>query len=275
MGTDEGKAMMRKASMEYQAVSGMDAAERERVLMEQLPEVRYMARRIHDRLPSHVPLDDLISAGILGLIDALHKYDAGKNVQFKSYARFRIRGAILDSLREMDWSPRDLRRKARSLEQANRKLAGELGRAPSELELAGELGMELSEYQRLLGELRGLDLGSLVVQNPETEREEEICERVPQVSEEDPFSLCLQSEMKTLLARAIGELPERERQVLNLYYFEELTLKEVGAVLGVHESRVSQIHSQIMVRLRGRLAEPLRQRRPAPVLKSAQYAAEA
>src|ERR1700688_354069 len=138
-----------------------DSAERQRLLTENLQEVRYIARRIHDRLPSHVPFDDLVHAGILGLIDAVDRFDPGKNVQLKSYARFRIRGAILDSLRQMDWSPRNLRRQARRIEDANRELAAELGRAPSEPELAGRLGIELIEYQRLLGELRGLDLGSL------------------------------------------------------------------------------------------------------------------
>src|SRR6202166_2059008 len=138
-----------------------DSAERQRLLTENLQEVRYIARRIHDRLPSHVPFEDLVHAGILGLIDAVDKFDPAKNVQLKSYARFRIRGAILDSLRQMDWSPRNLRRQARRIEDANRELAAELGRAPSEPELAGRLGIELIEYQRLLGELRGLDLGSL------------------------------------------------------------------------------------------------------------------
>src|SRR6202166_3902166 len=138
-----------------------DSAERQRLLTENLQEVRYIARRIHDRLPSHVPFEDLVHAGILGLIDAVDKFDPRRNVQLKSYARFRIRGAILDSLRQMDWSPRNLRRQARRIEDANRELAAEVGGAPSEPELAGRLGIELIEYQRLLGELRGLDLGSL------------------------------------------------------------------------------------------------------------------
>src|SRR6266478_913180 len=124
----------------------LDSEERRRLLEENLPEVRYTARRIHDRLPSHVPFDDLVHAGILGLIDAVDKFDPTKNVQLKSYARFRIRGAILDSLREMDWSPRHLRRQARQIEQVNRELASELGRAPSETEIAARLGVELVEF---------------------------------------------------------------------------------------------------------------------------------
>src|SRR5215475_2887162 len=139
----------------------IDIEERERLLSDNLPEVRYIARRIHDRLPSHVPFDDLVHAGILGLIDAVDKFDPSRNVQLKSYARFRIRGAILDNLRQMDWSPRNLRRQARRIEEANRELSTELGRAPAEAEIAERLGMQLSEFQQVLGDLRGLDLGSL------------------------------------------------------------------------------------------------------------------
>lgn len=127
--------------------------ERNRALMEHLPQVRYIARHIHDRLPQHVSLEDLVHAGILGLIDAMQKYDGNKNVQFKTYAKFRIRGAILDSLRELDWGPRDLRRKARRLEEVASRLGSELGRSASEPELAAEFGVSLEEFQHMLGEL--------------------------------------------------------------------------------------------------------------------------
>src|SRR6202790_771433 len=138
-----------------------DSTERQRLLTDNLQEVRYIARRIHDRLPSHVPFDDLVHAGILGLIDAVDKFDPRRNVQLKSYARFRIRGAILDSLRQLDWSPRNLRRQARRIEEAHRELAALSGHAPSEPEIAVHLGLDLEDFQHLLGELRGLDLGSL------------------------------------------------------------------------------------------------------------------
>ena len=128
--------------------------------------VRFLARRIHERLPRHVPLEDLIHAGVIGLIDAHNKFDRSKHVQFGSYAKFRIRGAILDSLREMDWGPRELRRKARKVEEAHRKLSLELSRAPSETEIAAELGMELKGFQHLLGELDSLEVGSLRVESP-------------------------------------------------------------------------------------------------------------
>jgi RNA polymerase sigma factor for flagellar operon FliA len=231
-----------------------DPAERQRLLTENLQEVRYIARRIHDRLPSHVPFDDLVHAGILGLIDAVDKFDSRKNVQLKSYARFRIRGAILDSLRQMDWSPRNLRRQARRIENANREIAAELGRAASEPELAGRLGMELEAYQQLLGELRGLDLGSLQAHS-EDSGNDEANSAVATRTEEDPFQLTLRTEMRTFLARAIEELDEKERQVLGLYYLEEMTMKEVGAILDIGESRVSQIHTAALIRLRTRLQD--------------------
>jgi RNA polymerase sigma factor for flagellar operon FliA len=231
---------------------GLDPAERQRLLMENLPEVRYIARRIHDRLPSHVPFDDLVHAGILGLIDAVDKFDPKKNVQLKSYARFRIRGAILDSLRQMDWSPRNLRRQARQIEEANRELSAELGRAPAESEIAERLGMQLEEFQRLLGELRGLDLGSLHNQSEDGGTEEDIT-AVATRPEEDPFQITFRGEIRTLLADAIAELDDKERQVLALYYLEELTMKEVGVILDVGESRVSQIHTAALIRLRSRL----------------------
>jgi len=228
-------------------------AERERILMDQLPQVRYIARRIHDRLPRHVPFEDLVHAGVLGLIDALNKFDLSKQVQFSSYAKFRIRGAILDSLRELDWSPRELRRKGRLVDSTYSQLSGKLGRAPSENEVAHEMGIDLGELQSLLAELDGLELASLRIESPRDGRQEDLTDYVPSKPEETPFFQCLCSEMKRLLEQAISELPEKEQRVLALYYYEELTMKEVGAALGIGESRVSQIHSLAMVRLRARL----------------------
>lgn len=244
----------------------MDEEERNRILVEQLPQVRYIARHIHDRLPQHVPLEDLVHAGVLGLIDALNKYDHNKQVQFKTYAKFRIRGAILDSLRELDWSPRDLRRKARMVEEATARLSHEHGRSPTEQEIAEELGLSLEEFQHLLGDLDGLDLGSLRVESGEDDHDEALCEYVPGNPEESPYYLTLRSEMKEMLAAAIAKLSEKEQQVLSLYYYEELTMKEVGAVLGVGESRISQIHSMALLRLRSRLQEAFSMRSVPPHL---------
>jgi RNA polymerase sigma factor FliA len=244
----------------------LDSEERQRLLLENLSEVRYIARRIHDRLPSHVSFDDLVHAGILGLIDAVDKFDPAKNVQLKSYARFRIRGAILDSLRQMDWSPRNLRRQARRIEEARRELAAQLGRGASEPELAAHLGMPLAEMQHLLGELRGLDLGSL--QGPsENTNGEDSAVAVASRPEDDPFQQTFRAEVRTMLAQAIDELGEKERQVLALYYLEELTMKEVGAILHIGESRVSQIHTAALIALRARLCVSLG--RSAPSEKAA------
>jgi RNA polymerase sigma factor for flagellar operon FliA len=229
--------------------------ERQRLLAEQLPQVRYIARRIHERLPRHVPLEDLVHAGVVGLIDALQKFDRGKRVQFGSYAKFRIRGAILDSLREMDWSPRDLRRQSRRLEESHNKLRLELGQNPTEPELAQAMGVTLAELYKLLGEINTLEIGSLRIVSSIDGREEDLCERLPSDSEESPLVQVMRSETRELLFRAISELSEKERQVLALYYFEELTMKEVGTTLGVGESRISQIHSMAVFRLRARMAE--------------------
>src|SRR5579862_6448682 len=233
--------------------TGRDADQRERLLLEHLPQVRYLARRIHDRLPAQVPLEDLIHAGVIGLIDAVDKFDPGKRVQLKSYAKFRIRGAIVDSLREMDWSPRRLRRQARRIEEAHRDLKLRLGRVAGEPELAVELGMSLAELQHLLGELHGLDLGSLQTEFTDAKPEEDVLNHRPAGVDKDPFVQCLHGEMRSLVASALEDLDEKEKQVVTLYYLEELTMKEVGAVLGVGESRVSQVHAVALIRLRARL----------------------
>lgn len=229
-------------------------ADRERMMIEHLPIVRFIARRIHERLPQHVPIEDLFSAGVVGLIDAFNKFDPAKQVQFRSYAQFRIRGAILDSLRTLDWSPRELRRKGRAIEQAIQTLTSRLGHAPTGVEVAKEMGLSLGDYQLLLGELDGLEIGSLHAERSEDSGEEELA-YLPNRPEEDPLFRCLQNEMQRRLANSVGELPERERLVMTLYYYEELTMKEIGAVLGVVESRVSQIHASAVLHLRARLAD--------------------
>jgi len=229
------------------------AGERDRMLVEHLPTVRYIARRIHERLPQHVELDDLVSAGVVGLFGAFAKFDHGKKVQFKSYAQFRIRGAILDSLRTLDWSPRELRRKGRAVEEAIRTVTQRLGRAPAEQEIAKEMALSLDNYQLLLGDLKGLEIGSLHMERSEDSGDEELS-YIPGSPEEDPLFRCLKGELKQRLIDAIEELPEKERMVLTLYYYEELTMKEIGQTLGVVESRVSQIHSAAVVRLRVALA---------------------
>jgi RNA polymerase sigma factor for flagellar operon FliA len=244
----------------YATFGNLNQAERERLLIDQLPQVKYIASRIHDRLPPHVLLEDLIHAGIIGLIEAIQRFDPARHVDLKAYAKYRIHGAILDSLRDLDWSPRPLRRKARRIEEAHQRLRARLGCSPSESQLAEELGMSLDKFQHLLGELRGLNLRSLQSETMEEDSDRGVSTLGSFTAAEDPFLLCLRSEMTGLLAEAIGELPERERQLLALYYYEELTMKEVGAVLGIGEARVSQLHSAAVIRLRARMEELLRAR---------------
>ena len=254
---EHGGPALRNVTSAYETFSGLNSAERERLLVEQLPQVKYIAKRIHDRLPPHVLLEDLVHAGILGLIEAVQRYDPARHVELKSYAKHRIHGAILDSLRDLDWSPRPLRRKARRIEQAQQSLRARLGYSPSESQLAEELGMGLDKFQHLLGELRGLDLRSLQSETMEEGSGRETHNNTQTEPPEDPFSLCLRSEMTGLLTKAVEELPGRERQLLALYYYEELTMKEAGAVLGIGEARVSQLHSAAIVRLRARMSELL------------------
>ena len=230
--------------------AALDASERERLLLEHLPEVRFIARRIHERLPQQVLLEDLVQAGVLGLIDALHRYDPSRHAQLATYARFRIRGAILDSLRALDWSPRDLRRRGRELKQTEQGLADRLGREPTAAEVCAALGLELEAYHRLIAALHALEADS----GP-ADHEAPSAIDAAASSDPDPFTLCQLGEDRERLGRAIAQLPERDQQLLSLYYFEELTMKEVGAVLGIGESRISQIHTALLAKLRVRLIE--------------------
>jgi len=248
----------------------LDDAERERLVLEHLPQVHFLARRIHIRLPQQVLLEDLVHAGILGMIDAVRKYDPSRNVKLKHYAEFRIRGAILDSLRLVDWSPRALRRQARRMEQAIEQCKARLGRDPNELEIAEEMQISLGRLQRLQGDLRSLEIGSLQADSAETGGREEI-DACVEPEEGSPFHETLRAENSRLLMEAIEGLPRREREVVALYHFHELTMKQVGARMRIGESRVSQIHTSALMRLRERLAQlradageqPNTQRRPS------------
>lgn len=221
-------------------------------ILEHLPTVRFVARQIHKGLPEHVDFEELVSAGILGLIDAASKFSDDKNTQFKTYAQFRIRGAILDSLRSLDWSPRELRRKGRGVEEAIRATTQRLGRTPTEIEIAGAMDLSLQEYQRLLSDLKSLEIGSLHAERGEESGEEELA-FVAAPEGESPLLRCMEAEMKQHMVDAIDALPERERMVLTLYYYEELSMKEIAQLLGVVESRVSQIRSSAVLRMRSTL----------------------
>jgi RNA polymerase sigma factor FliA len=233
--------------------SSLAAEERERLLLRYLPEVRYIARRIYDRLPSYISFGDLVQAGTLGLIDAVDRFDHERNVDLATYAKFRIRGSIMDSLRQADWSPRGLRMSVRRVEHVSRDLATELGRWPTESEVAAKLELTLEQYQELLGSLTGLTLESLDTQLEDSD--ETMVDRLQAPEDESPLRLYLRTELRELVVKGLGELGEKERQVLSLYYLEELTMKEVGAVLNVGESRVSQIHTSALIRLRSAIKD--------------------
>ncbi|MBE0656427.1 MAG: FliA/WhiG family RNA polymerase sigma factor [Bryobacteraceae bacterium] len=234
----------------YQATAAaLTSEERERVIIEHLPQVRLIARRIHERLPDSVNLEDLVSTGVVGLISAIDRFDPGQNVKLKTYAEYKIRGAILDSLRGLDWAPRQQRRRSKRIEQAVSVLEQRLKRAPAEEEIAAEVGVTLEEYHEWLGEVRGLSLGSLDQHAPEEEGRDLL--RFVSGSDEDlPSKLLERSELRRLLAQAISRMPYVERTVLGLYYQEELTLREIAKVVDLHESRVSQLKTQAIVRLR-------------------------
>jgi RNA polymerase sigma factor for flagellar operon FliA len=251
---------LKEVQQNYEEVFLLDEEERNRLLMENLPQVHYIAKRIHDRLPPHLPLEDLVNAGIVGLLEAIRNFDASRGTQVKTFAELRIRGAILDSLREMDWSPRALRRKSRQLEECHRRLRHSLERSPSEQELAQDMHVSIEDLRALLCDLRGLNLGSLQAIEQEDGKGDQVFKYAPNSPDEDPYYLCLQSELKRYLAMAVDELPDRERKLLALYYKEDLTMKEVGAVLGIGEGRVSQLHSAAMARLRARMQELLGER---------------
>jgi RNA polymerase sigma factor FliA len=229
----------------------VDHVGRQTLLLANLIEVQLIAKRMHRRMPSHVSFEDLFHAGILGLIDAIDRFDPQKNVTLKAYARFRIRGAILDSLRQMDWSPRNLRRQARRLEEASHELIGELGHSPSISEMASKLRVPIEDLQHLLGELGGLVLESLHAPCGERSGEESLA--IAFRPEEDPFQMTLRQEVRQLLEDALWKLDAKEREVLGLYYFQEIPMKKIGNILGIGESRVSQVHAAALVHLRSRL----------------------
>lgn len=227
-------------------------AEKDALVLQHLPLVRFVARSLQRRMPQHVELDDLISAGTMGLMDAVNRFDAAKQVQFKSYAQIRIRGAILDSLRATDWSPRELRRQARSITEATHTLSARLGRTPTDIEIAAEMGLDYADYLTLTSDVKGLEVGSLNLERTEGADEEEL-DFLAAPEEEGPLARFVSAEERQRVAEAIAELPEKERLVLALYYFEEMTMKEVGLTLGVVESRVSQLRAAALTKLRKKL----------------------
>jgi len=237
-----------KALKNYQTQDNA-ADERERLILEHLPQVRLIARRIHERLPESVNLDDLVSTGTLGLIAAIDRFDSSHNVKLKTYAEYKIRGAILDSLRGLDWAPRQQRKRSKQIEAAISVAEQRLHRAPSEDEIALQLDVTLAEYHEWLVDIRGVNLGSLEAASPEDEGRN-LLQYVSDDEENWPSRLLERSELQRLLADAIEKMPRTERTVISLYYHEELTLREISKIVSLHESRVSQLKSQAILRLR-------------------------
>jgi RNA polymerase sigma factor for flagellar operon FliA len=235
--------------------SKLSVAERDQLIIQYTPWVRFMALRMAAKLPSHVQAEDLISAGIIGLIDALDKFNPAREVQFKTYAQIRIQGAMKDELRALDWASRSMRQKVKRLEHAYATLEQELGRPPSSEEVANSLGIEMDEFEEMLDDVKGTSLVSLeeLGQGPASEDKSSLLEALLTRQDQDPLEMLNLQDLKKALTLAIGELPEKERLVLSLYYFEELTMKEVGKVLNLTESRISQLHTQTVLRLRGKL----------------------
>ena len=224
---------------------------KEKLILHYAPLVKYVAGRLLIHIGQHVEYDDLVGYGIFGLIDAIDKFDNAKGVKFETYASFRIRGAIIDHIRRMDWVPRTLRQKNKQMEQVYTKLEDELGRQPTDEELAEKLNMNVSETQDLMRKSSVLSLVSLddyMEQNYESSFTSLVASRV-----DSPEEQTERQERKEMLAEAIGKLSEKEKLVITLYYFEDLTLKEISCIMKVSESRVSQIHTKAITRLQGKL----------------------
>ena len=232
----------------------MTHAQRDALIQETLPLIKHIAHRVAIRLPSNVEIRDLINAGVLGLMDAIEKFEPERNVKFKTYAEVRIRGAILDSLRDLDWAPRSLRKKSKDLERMYADLSQKLGRPATDEEVSEAMGENIEDFHALVDQLHGLTIGSFENLS-DSEDSENYINYYPDDGSNDPYMKFESNELTRLLAEAIEELPEKERLVLSLYYFEEFTMKEIGALLGVNESRVSQLHTKATLRIRGKLGK--------------------
>lgn len=240
---------------EYQATRSQAA--REALILKFAPLVKYVAGRVAIGLPPNVEFDDLVSFGIFGLMDALDKYDPDRGIKFETYAISRIRGAILDGLRSNDWVPRSVRQKARELERVCADLENRLGRSATDLEISQAMDLTIEQFHGLLAEVSCTTLTSLDeiwLVHSNDEETVRVMDLVRDSESDDPIQLVEVEELQKHLADAIAKLPERERLVVALYYYEGLTLKEIGEILNISESRVSQIHTKAIFRLRGRLS---------------------
>lgn len=230
--------------------------QKDRLILEYAPLIKFIAQKIAVRLPSNIELDDLISSGVIGLMDAIEKYDPTRDNKFKTYAEFRIRGAILDELRAQDWVPRSVRDKAKLLDRTMIELEAELGRNATDEEVATKLNMSMDEFYDLVNQVRPVSVLSIdeaaTFSNVD---KKSILNLLEATKLNNPFTQLNMKSVKDIVTKAIEDLPERQRLVLSLYYYEDLNLKEIGKVLRVTESRVSQLHAQAISRLRAKLAQ--------------------
>ena len=227
--------------------------DRDALIRQYQPLVRRLAHHMMAKLPASVQVDDLIQVGLIGLSDALSRYEVAQGVQFETFATQRIRGAMIDELRENDWMSRGSRKSQKEIETAMRKLEHQLGRSPLESEIARELGMGLAEYQTLLGKVRGTQLVYLEDMSHGADGEDGFLDRHDSDENADPMQLLRDQRLRKSLVEAIKALPEREQFVMGMYYEQDMNLKEIAAVLGVTESRVCQLHSQSIARLRAKM----------------------
>lgn len=237
-----------------------DERARERLVVAYSPLVKYVAGKMGTTLPGHVDEADLVSYGLTGLINAIERFDLSREIKFETYAITRIRGAIIDELRTLDWVPRSVRARAREIERANQKLEALLQRAPTDEEMASELGISLSDFNESLMQISTSTLVALDELWSTTDSggdQVSLLDTIADRNAPDPQALVDQGELRDRIADAIAALPEREKLVIALYYYENLTLREVGEVLGVTESRVSQLHTKAVLRLRSKLAAEL------------------
>ncbi len=245
------KSLLRKYREE---TSKVDDILRDQLIMDYAPLIKFIAQKIAMRLPSNIELDDLTSAGVIGLMDAIEKYDPTRDNKFKTYAEFRIRGAILDELRSQDWVPRSVREKAKKIEKVYVALEQKLGRTATEEELARELKMDIEELYDLISQVKAVSLMSLdELGTPSQNDRKSLLECLENINAKNPFTQLKVKGVKDVIMKAIDELPEAQRLVLSLYYYEDLNLKEIGKILDVTESRVSQLHTQAVLKLRTRL----------------------
>jgi len=236
----------------------LSAEKRNELILTYTPLIKYIAARLAARLPAQVSLDDLISCGIIGLIDAINKFDVSKNVQFKTYAEFRIKGAMLDELRALDWVPRSVRRKTTDLEKAYSDIEKQTGRPATDEEVAQTMGLPLDDFYKLLDETKSITFMDIeFLRQKSTEANDPTLAETFAMDDRDPFTAINLSQIRELIANAISDLPEKEKLTVSLYYQDELTMKEIGEVLGYTESRISQMHSKAMFRLRTKLKKTL------------------